>query len=389
MGIIETGFEGFGALIGQELPYPTGVRCYTDAGVFSGDLDDCENGDVHGTATAETIIDVAPEALLYIARPRNGRDLRDTVDWMVEEGVSVAVLYGFGHFEGPGDGSSPHSWSALTVMDRGVNLGITFVVPAGNSGRDAWLQRAPFSDSDGDRFIDFAGTDDGNAIEMEKGDRAYVQLRWEDAWPGASRDFDLYIWDAAAQEYIAHSKGKQSGRAGDVPYESISFNAPRDGMYDIAITQQSGSVPDWIQLWSWNRGIEHYTESGGIHNAAESANPGVLAVGAAHWDNVQNIAWYSSRGPAPDGRIKPDIVGPSCGESATYPPPGAYCGTSGSTPHVAGMAALVKQRFPEYTPEQVANYLKDHAEQRETPDPNNTWGHGFAVLPPPSGNTPG
>ena len=189
---------------------------------------------------------------------------------------------------------------------------------------------------------------------------------------------------------MAHSKDIQSGRAGDDPYESISFNAPRDGMYDIAITQQSGSAPDWIQLWSWNRGIEHYTESGGIHNAAESANPGVLAVGAAHWDDVQAIAWYSSRGPTPDGRIKPDIVGPSCGESATYPPPGAYCGTSGSTPHVAGMAALVKHRFPEYTPEQVASYLKDHAEQRETPDPNNTWGHGFAVFPHPgAGHTPG
>ena len=160
MGIIETGFEGFGILIGQELPYPAGIRCYADAGVFSGDLDDCENGDVHGTATAETIIDVAPQILLYIATPRSGRDLRDTIDWMAEEGVSVAALYGFGHFEGPGDGSSPDSWSALTLIDRGVNLGITFVIVSGEFWTDdAWLQRSPFSDSDGDTFIDFAGTD--------------------------------------------------------------------------------------------------------------------------------------------------------------------------------------------------------------------------------------
>ena len=68
-----------------------------------------------------------------------------------------------------------------------------------------------------------------------------------------------------------------------------------------------------------------------------------------------------------------------------------FCGASQASPHVAGMAALVRQRFLDYTPEQVATYLKDNAAQREAPDPNNTWGHGFAVLPPIDGcaNNPG
>ena len=52
------------------------------------------------------------------------------------------------------------------------------------------------------------------------------------------------------------------------------------------------------------------------------------------------------------------------------------------------MAALVRQRFPSYTPAQVASYLKDNAEQRQSPDPNSTWGHGFARLPPPDGVPP-
>ena len=49
--------------------------------------------------------------------------------------------------------------------------------------------------------------------------------------------------------------------------------------------------------------------------------------------------------------------------------------------HVAGTAALVRQGFPHLTAAQVASYLKDNAEQRGSPDPNNTWGHGFAKLP--------
>ena len=43
----------------------------------------------------------------------------------------------------------------------------------------------------------------------------------------------------------------------------------------------------------------------------------------------------------------------------------------------------MRQRFPDYTPAQVVSYLKENAEQRiNSPDPNNTWGHGFTVLPP-------
>ena len=36
----------------------------------------------------------------------------------------------------------------------------------------------------------------------------------------------------------------------------------------------------------------------------------------------------------------------------------------------------------------MASYLKDNAEQRQSPDPNDTWGHGFAKLPPPDGAPP-
>ena len=114
----------------------------------------------------------------------------------------------------------------------------------------------------------------------------------------------------------------------------------------------------------------------------------MLAVGAAPLYDVNTIEDFSSRGPTPDGRVKPDIVGADCGETVTdeerVRDSGDSCwfsGTSQAAPHVAGLAALVRQRFPDYTPDQVADYLKDNAEQRERPHPNNTWGHGFAMLP--------
>ena len=84
--------------------------------------------------------------------------------------------------------------------------------------------------------------------------------------------------------------------------------------------QYSGSQPDWVQLQDIG-GIlefEHYTKNGSISNPAESANPGMLAVGATHYWDTHTIADYSNRGPTPDGRVKPDIVGTACGETASY-----------------------------------------------------------------------
>ena len=101
-------------------------------------------------------------------------------------------------------------------------------------------------------------------------------------------------------------------------------------------------------------------------------------MGAAAWFATDTIETFSSQGPTIDGRIKPDIVGADGGDSVTYP--GGFFGTSQASPHVAGLAALVKQHFPSMTPAQVATYLKDNALPRGI-SPNNTWGFGFAQLP--------
>ena len=56
-------------------------------------------------------------------------------------------------------------------------------------------------------------------------------------------------------------------------------------------------------------------------------------------------------------------------------------GTSFGSPHVAGMAALVKQLYPSASPAGIANYLRGNALERGEEGPDYTWGYGFAVLP--------
>ena len=221
------------------------------------------------------------------------------------------------------------------------------------------------------RYLKFYGSDIFNDMLLDAGDRITVQLRWDDSWSGASRDFDLLVWDIDASAIVAYSYDLQGGRAGQVPSEELRYLVPSDGRYAVVVAHDSGGTPDWLQVTVRGVGsIEYYTESGSIANPGESANPGMLAVGASPWYNSRIIEPFSSRGPTPDGRVKPDIVGADCGATALLPlnvDGDGFCGTSQSAAHVAGMAVLVRQGFPHLTAAQVASYLKDNAEAAGKP----------------------
>ena len=395
VGIIDVGFKGFSGLMGTELPATVRARCYTDLGRFTTDLEDCETGradDTHGTAVVESLMDIAPQVDLYIGHPVSRGDLQAIADWMVSEGVSVINYSAVWPFDGPGDGTSPYSISPLRTVDRAVAGGAVWVNSAGNEARTTWFSRSPFLDQDRDGFIEFAPGDEINGMTLAAGGHITVQLRWDGSWGGARTDLNIGLLNFDTRQLVESSLDPQSGGPGHDPYEQLVYTVPVDGSYGVFIGHVSGSIPNWIQLTVWGVGsIWHYTKNGSIVNPAESDNPGMLTVGAAHWDDVRAIGPNSSRGPTPDGRIKPDIVGAECGATALSPLNDyseGFCGTSQASPHVAGMAALVRQRFPSYTPAQVASYLKDNAEQRQSPDPNSTWGHGFAQLPPPDGTAP-
>ena len=388
IGITDVGFGDFSSLMGTELPSIVIARCYTDIGVFSSSLADCENGIKHGTAVTEAAFDIAPAATYYIAKPISVGDLQTAVQWMIDNDVDVINQSTTWGWDGPGDGTSPFGNSPLKSVDTAVTSGITWVNSAGNGSQHTWF--GPFEDTDSDRHHNFAGLNECNNIDLRAGERVTLVLRWDDNWLGASRDLDLFVipYDAAGNlvpESAVSSELEQSGRLGDFPIEFISVPLISDLTACINVRQFRGAPPSWMQLLS--RGFQElhlHTQSGGMGNPAESANPGLLAVGAAPWGNTSTIEPYSDQGPAPDGRTKPDIVGADAGQSVTYRternPNGYFFGTSQASPHIAGLAALVKQNNPSYSPRQVAQYLKDNAERRGAV-PNNTWGYGFAKLP--------
>jgi hypothetical protein len=117
-----------------------------------------------------------------------------------------------------------------------------------------------------------------------------------------------------------------------------------------------GSTPQTIDRFVWDypdafiafaAGDDGALGSSHINGQGDSKN--VITVGGNDDDSSwRNLIYDSSRGPAFDGRIKPDVVAPWYADTASKSSDSSYWkadGTSMSTPAVAGEAAMVREYF--------------------------------------------
>ncbi|NLM46405.1 MAG: S8 family peptidase [Firmicutes bacterium] len=155
------------------------------------------------------------------------------------------------------------------------------------------------------------------------------------------------------------------GTAAQLPYDDdpvclAAEKAWEAGILVCAAAGNSGPEPGTIN-------------SPGIH-------PCLLTVGAAAENTGKNeagIAAFSSRGPAPGGVVKPDVVAPGVDITSLRSPASfldknqknfrvgkdyfKLSGTSMATPLCAGVAALLLQKKNALTPQQVKELLRDTA----------------------------
>jgi subtilisin family serine protease len=150
----------------------------------------------------------------------------------------------------------------------------------------------------------------------------------------------------------------------DVANMSLGTQSPSDGTNDPLIQA--------VDAISQSSGMLIVVAAGNLGSGESSiASPGwadeALTVGAV--SKQDSLAGFSSRGPRlGDYGIKPDITGPGVGIVAaraegtnlgpivdeTYQ---TLSGTSMATPHVAGAAAILTQRFPDHTNRQLKDTL--------------------------------
>jgi hypothetical protein len=146
----------------------------------------------HGTAVAELVHDMAPDAQLYLICIDSELTLQLALDYVINQHIpiinhSITWLAG-----GRGDGvhNRPDKVSADTIAKNAYDHGILWVNAAGNYAQSHWS--GPYSHRPGSVFEDFGGGAVGNSFTIPGDTTGCASLVWDD-WPETDQDFNLYI----------------------------------------------------------------------------------------------------------------------------------------------------------------------------------------------------
>lgn len=389
VAVIDVGFKGLTqAKANGDLPSDVITHDFSGRGL--------ETQYKHGTACAEIIHDMAPEAELHLLKVGDEEDFYAAYDYCLQQGIRIISLSIGTVGSGPGDGTGP----LQELCNEARAKGILVVAAAGNGGNFSSSDGYPlgshwkglFTDANQDSIHEFAAgvqsnillgmpdhDDDGNPEDNE----VTVVMRWND-WPLATSDYDMYLY---AYNYypsytrgalVAYSNGLQNGS--QPPVEAIVVDlpdTPAGQFYELVVTRKAGS-PAGKELEIFTAGNSFFlgataraaplaTSAGSIWEPADAAS--VFTVGAVNGSSPYSSLPedYSSRGPTnawagSAGRIKPDICGPDGVKTYTYGESGpGFSGTSAAAPHVAGAAALLWSLHPNLPPAEVQSTLESWA----------------------------
>ncbi|WP_164545483.1 S8 family serine peptidase [Paenibacillus albus] len=148
----------------------------------------------------------------------------------------------------------------------------------------------------------------------------------------------------------------------------------RDGAIDVFLSNSYDLLPTFDMEGQAGRALARALQ-------ASPDSPLTFAFGSDYPQTVvagDHMADFSSRGPSSDGSfgIKPDVVAPGVNIMSTWPKykqfnsdatyDQAYnriSGTSMATPHIAGLALLIKQAHPNWTPFDIRAALANTADE--------------------------
>jgi subtilisin family serine protease len=371
----------------------TQIEQFISQGKCDGDYD------IHGTHVAGIASYIAPDADLIVVRTNlEDTDIIQGLQYLRNKknslGRPMVVNMSLGGHYGPHDGTS--------MVERAIaNLsgnGFVVVAAAGNEG-DKKLHavisginsivsvRLNSPDPEGD-VID--GWYKNGTLRVEFCDSSNRCLSAE---PGTS------------------ASGSLSGGC-SVNIDNTAINHPLNGdgrfvvefkcsgSFTIRLTPRSGTPNADLYLANENgEFMDCFLDDGfgGFWGTVvqPATSPYVIAVGALtsrfvsddprSFIDLGKIAYFSSRGPTRDGRLKPDVVapgyyvlGPEAGTSDYIPLPG----TSMASPVVAGLVALILEENPNLDVNGVRGVLSSQALSDGFTGslPNNIYGYGKAFL---------
>ncbi len=376
--ILDLGFQGYNALLGTELPSSVRTRSFrVDGDLYASD---------HGTACAEIVHDMAPDAEIWLVNFSTDVEHHNAVNWIIEQRMAdedqkvdiISCSVGWLN-SGAGNGTGLICEDVKNAYDNDI----IWISAAGNDAERHW--EGAFRDPDADDWCNFEAPaqaeDEWFTFYAVAGTTYQVSLNWDDwgTWDGSNysysegNDYDLFLYDSGGL-VIAASNNDQT--AGAEPEEIVTDTAASSGWRYIRIYKWYAPRDCKLELFFWGGSDLEYSEPAGSL-AIPADSPYAIAVGATDWYDDSNHM-YSSRGPTEDGRIKPDLTAPSGVSTATYGDLG-FSGTSASAPHVAGAFALLMGKLP-YTWDEIKSIIEARALDLGSSGKDNIFGLGRLKL---------
>jgi subtilisin family serine protease len=218
-------------------------------------------------------------------------------------------------------------------------------------------------------FSIMAGYDPGKLIGPAYAS-SFLLAKTEDIRVEVNSEEDNY---AAALEWM-ESKGV------DITSSSLGYRVFDKEQTSYTYQEMNGitTIVAKAANLAFDRGVSTFTAAGNegmtlISSPGDAFN--IITVGAV--SSTNSVASFSSRGPASDGRIKPEIV--AQGVSVYHAIEGTINygsgnGTSYATPIAAGVAGLLKSAFPHLNNRQIRNIFLESGDNKTVPNNERGWG---------------
>jgi len=236
-------------------------------------------------------------------------------------------------------------------------------------------------------------TDIGNTLAVPPFCSLIVILQWNNRFGAAADDFDLFIARSSDFAIVAASADFQTGTQD--PLEAAVFTNTTGSPVIVFITvaefhlvsPPAALILDYFAFLdcSGNPGLQYVTPSESLsgNHALVEALP-IAAVNAA---TPAQAEAYTSQGPGtisfpfPEVRAVPVLTSVDCVPTQTgtlgfFVLP--FCGTSAAAPHVAGILALLIERAPTLSTEQLRGVLTGTAVDLGPAGFDFTYGFGRA-----------
>jgi minor extracellular serine protease Vpr len=350
-----------------------------------------EGATSHGTHVAGVIAadgemeGIAPDANIYAYRALGPGGVGSSVQVIaaieeaVKDGMDVINLSLGNDVNGP-------DWPTTHAVNKAIELGTTVVVAAGNSGPGAWTIGSPATSTD-------AITVGASALDMEA---PFLQVAgvkekiWIQVMVGSK------VWDlnkkypvqymGTGEREINDLKGKIAlFERGGIPFSHKALKAYQKGAIAVLIyNNEEGTFQGGLDGVNLPIPVAALSKEAGewLKKQAIEENQWVETVNLSLGDQV---APFSSRGPVTTNwQIKPDVLAPGVEIHSTVP--GGYeslQGTSMAAPHVAGIAALLKEAHPDWGPADIKQAITSTADpisNNKTFFPPTEQGAGFVDM---------